>query len=89
MISRLLQLVVRVYQLFISPFSQGCCRYSPSCSEYAIDALRHHGVIKGCYYTFIRLCKCNPWGGSGFDPVPHVNETTEAPCASCSKPSTK
>jgi putative membrane protein insertion efficiency factor len=62
--------LVRFYQLAISPLLPGACRYSPSCSEYGIQALRKHGVMYGGWLTLKRFLSCNPWGGHGHDPVP-------------------
>jgi putative membrane protein insertion efficiency factor len=67
---------VRVYQIVFSPlkgmlFGGGaCCRYHPTCSCYAIEAFRVHGLLRGLILTAGRLLRCHPWGGSGFDPVP-------------------
>ena len=63
-------LLVRFYQLCISPLKPPCCRFTPTCAQYAIEALRKHGPIKGLYLTVRRLLRCHPWGGSGYDPVP-------------------
>lgn len=62
-------LLIRFYQLFISPFLPSTCRYTPTCSAYAIEAYKKHGLIKGTYLTVKRILSCNPWGGSGYDPV--------------------
>ena len=63
-------ILVRFYQLCISPLKPPSCRFTPTCSQYAIEALRKHGAIKGLYLTIRRLLRCHPWGGSGYDPVP-------------------
>ncbi|MBO7261672.1 MAG: membrane protein insertion efficiency factor YidD [Alistipes sp.] len=63
-------LLVRFYQLCLSPLKPPSCRFTPTCSQYAIEALRKHGPIKGLYLTAKRLLRCHPWGGSGYDPVP-------------------
>ena len=63
-------MLVRFYQLCISPLKPACCRFTPTCSAYAIEALRKHGPIKGLLLTIWRILRCNPWGGSGYDPVP-------------------
>ena len=63
-------LLVRFYQICISPLKPATCRFTPTCSAYAIEALRKHGPIKGLYLTIKRLLRCHPWGGSGYDPVP-------------------
>ncbi|MBO7198525.1 MAG: membrane protein insertion efficiency factor YidD [Alistipes sp.] len=62
--------LVRFYQVCISPLKPACCRFTPTCSQYAIEALRKHGPIKGLILTIWRILRCNPWGGSGYDPVP-------------------
>lgn len=62
--------LIKVYQKCISPFCSGCCRFRPTCSQYTIEALQTHGVIKGLYLGIKRILKCHPWGGSGYDPVP-------------------
>lgn len=66
----LLILPIRLYQLAISPLLPPSCRYQPTCSAYAIEAMEHHGVLRGGWLTFRRLLRCHPWGGSGYDPVP-------------------
>lgn len=62
--------LVRFYQICISPLKPPTCRFTPTCSAYAIEALRKHGPLKGLYLTIRRLLRCHPWGGSGYDPVP-------------------
>lgn len=62
--------LVKIYQFAISPFFPNSCRYTPTCSHYAIEALRKHGLFKGLWLTFRRISKCHPWGGHGYDPVP-------------------
>lgn len=66
----ILTLLVKFYQYAISPLTPSSCRYTPTCSEYSIQALKKHGPIKGLYLSIKRILKCNPWGGSGYDPVP-------------------
>ena len=66
----MLILPVRLYQLTISPLLPASCRFAPTCSQYAVEALKKHGPLKGSYLTFRRLLRCHPWGGSGYDPVP-------------------
>lgn len=61
---------VRLYQLIVSPMLPPSCRFTPTCSQYAIEALEKHGVIKGGWLTLKRIARCHPWGGSGYDPVP-------------------
>ena len=65
-----LVMLVRFYQVCISPLKPACCRFTPTCSAYAIEALRKHGPIKGSLLAIWRILRCNPWGGSGYDPVP-------------------
>jgi putative membrane protein insertion efficiency factor len=62
--------LVRVYQLAISPWLPPSCRYTPSCSSYAIGALRTHGALRGLWLAARRIGRCHPWGGHGYDPVP-------------------
>ncbi len=63
-------LLIKGYQNFISPLTPNTCRYSPTCSSYAIKALESHGLLKGGWLAIKRIASCNPWGGSGYDPVP-------------------
>jgi putative membrane protein insertion efficiency factor len=63
-------LVVKGYKYFISPIIPARCRYQPSCSEYALVAFQRHGFVRGVYLSMMRLSRCHPWGGSGYDPVP-------------------
>jgi putative membrane protein insertion efficiency factor len=63
-------IIIRGYQLFISPALPSSCRYIPTCSEYAIEALRKYGLFKGGWLAIKRVSRCHPWGGSGHDPVP-------------------
>ncbi len=70
MVSKLLILPIRFYQVAISPHTPPACRFTPTCSQYAIEALRKHGPIKGLRLAIWRILRCNPWGGSGYDPVP-------------------
>lgn len=62
--------MVRVYQVAISPYTPASCRYSPSCSQFTIEALKKHGLFKGGWLSVKRILSCNPWGGKGYDPVP-------------------
>ncbi|MGQ1947396.1 membrane protein insertion efficiency factor YidD [Geofilum sp. OHC36d9] len=66
----LLILPVKFYQYVISPMIGPSCRYTPTCSAYTIEALKKHGPIKGLWLSIKRILSCNPWGGSGHDPVP-------------------
>ena len=62
--------LISIYQRLISPLMGPCCRFHPTCSEYAKEALERHGLVMGVWLTIKRLSKCHPLGGSGFDPVP-------------------
>lgn len=66
----LLILPIRFYRQFISPFTPPSCRFTPTCSEYARQAILKHGPFKGLALAIWRILRCNPWGGSGYDPVP-------------------
>jgi putative membrane protein insertion efficiency factor len=63
-------LLVRAYQVVLSPLFRGCCRFEPSCSNYAIEAFTVHGAFKGLILTVLRLLRCRPFGDHGYDPVP-------------------
>ncbi len=65
-----LRILLRGYQYLISPLLGPSCRYTPTCSEYAIQAIDRHGVLRGGWLAIRRLLRCHPWGGSGYDPVP-------------------
>jgi putative membrane protein insertion efficiency factor len=66
--------LVRFYQTAISPFTPATCRYSPTCSQYTLEALQKHGAFYGSWLSIKRIVSCNPWGGSGYDPVPEKKE---------------
>ncbi|MCU0437420.1 MAG: membrane protein insertion efficiency factor YidD [Raineya sp.] len=66
--------IVRFYQRAISPLYPATCRYTPTCSQYMIDAIKEHGIFKGTWMGLKRIGRCHPWGGSGYDPVPKKNE---------------
>ncbi len=66
----LLLLPIWIYQKAISPYTPPSCRFTPTCSEYARQALLKHGPVKGLYLAIRRILRCHPWGGSGYDPVP-------------------
>ncbi len=65
-----LTLLIRGYQWLVSPWLGLCCRYEPSCSGYAVEAIDRHGAIRGSWLALRRLSRCHPVGGSGYDPVP-------------------
>lgn len=62
--------LLRCYRFTISPLLGSVCRFSPTCSQYALDAVHEHGAFKGLYLACVRLCKCHPWHPGGHDPVP-------------------
>ncbi|MBI0159724.1 MULTISPECIES: membrane protein insertion efficiency factor YidD [unclassified Snodgrassella] len=62
--------LIRFYQYAISPLLPPRCRYTPTCSQYAILALQKYGVMKGSWLAIKRICRCHPWGGCGHDPLP-------------------
>jgi len=64
-------LLIRLYQWCISPWLGVRCRFEPTCSHYAVTAIETHGTIKGGWLTIRRLLRCNPFGGMGYDPIPH------------------
>jgi len=66
----ILILFVKFYKYVISPLTPASCRYTPTCSEYSIQAIKKHGPLKGFYLSIKRILSCNPWGGHGYDPVP-------------------
>jgi len=65
-----LVVLVKFYQWCISPFLPPSCRFTPTCSQYALEALRKHGPFRGTWLALRRLLRCHPWGGHGYDPVP-------------------
>lgn len=69
-ITQILLAPVYFYRYAISPLTPPSCRYTPTCSQYTIEALKKHGPIKGVFLSTKRILSCNPWGGSGYDPVP-------------------
>ncbi|WP_282605846.1 membrane protein insertion efficiency factor YidD [Pelagibius sp. Alg239-R121] len=73
--------LVRLYQYAVSPLMPPHCRFYPSCSHYACEALREHGPLRGGWLTLVRLLRCHPWGGEGYDPVPAPERHT----AGCSQ----
>ncbi|MEX0734788.1 MAG: membrane protein insertion efficiency factor YidD [Steroidobacteraceae bacterium] len=69
---RLLQLPIHLYRWFLSPFLGSNCRFQPSCSAYALEAIERHGAWRGSGLAMKRICRCHPWGGAGHDPVPEA-----------------
>jgi len=72
-LKKILILPIRAYQLLLSPLLGKNCRYTPTCSHYTIEAINEWGALKGSWLGIRRIVSCNPWGGSGYDPVP-VNQ---------------
>ena len=67
---RVLHWLIRFYQIAISPLLGPRCRYIPTCSQYSLEAIHTHGAVRGVWLAANRICRCHPWGGSGYDPVP-------------------
>jgi len=74
-----LQALIRVYQLLLSPVLPPSCRYLPSCSDYAVEAIGRHGALVGVGLAARRLARCHPWGSSGYDPVPEPRGSDRLP----------
>lgn len=70
LVSYIVQLPIYFYRYCISPLKPATCRYSPTCSEYALEAIKKHGAFKGGWLALKRIGRCHPWGGHGYDPVP-------------------
>lgn len=70
MFAKLFILFIKFYRYCISPLIPPRCRYTPTCSQYALEAISKHGAVKGGWLTLKRLARCHPWGGHGHDPVP-------------------
>ena len=62
--------IIKIYQFILSPLIGQNCRYLPTCSEYAIESLKLHGLLRGSFFAIRRILKCHPFGGHGFDPIP-------------------
>ena len=69
-LSYILLIPIYIYRVCISPMLPPSCRYTPTCSQYAIEAIKRHGPFRGTWLAIKRICRCHPWGGSGYDPVP-------------------
>lgn len=72
---RLAQLPIHLYRWFLSPYLGRYCRFEPSCSTYALEAIEKHGVLRGYGLAAKRICRCHPWGAAGYDPVPEARRT--------------
>ncbi len=80
--------MVRFYRLAISPWTPAACRFSPSCSSYAIEALVEHGSLRGGWLALLRIMRCHPWGGHGADPVPPARIRASDPLRLAQSPET-
>ena len=69
-----LRWLIRAYQLLLAPVLGPNCRYQPSCSDYALEAITQHGALRGGRFAVRRILRCHPWGGSGYDPVPGLDD---------------
>lgn len=78
-LAHLLVALIRVYQYTLSPFWPAACRYAPSCSAYAVEAVRRHGALRGGWLAARRLGRCHPLGGHGYDPVPEPGKPMHTP----------
>ncbi|HLU91023.1 MAG TPA: membrane protein insertion efficiency factor YidD [Pedomonas sp.] len=79
MVTRVLAMFVKVWQWSFSAVLPPSCRYHPSCSEYALEALRVHGAWRGAWLAAKRIARCHPWGGHGLDPVPPRQNANHPP----------
>lgn len=70
----MLRAAIRAYQLLLAPVLPPSCRYLPSCSHYAQEAIARHGPLRGGWLAARRVCRCHPWGGTGYDPVPDIEQ---------------
>ncbi len=78
-IGRVARLFIRVYQLLVSPLIGPVCRFTPSCSHYALEALDRHGPARGAWLAARRIGRCHPWSRGGHDPVPEPRRTSSGP----------
>ena len=84
-LARILSLPVRAYRLVLSPWVGHNCRYQPTCSQYALDALERYGALRGGWLALRRIGRCHPWGRSGYDPVPDKPGSRQAISDACRK----
>ena len=71
---QVIQILIRAYQLLVSPLLGPRCRFYPSCSQYALDAITQHGSLRGGWLALRRLARCHPFHSGGYDPVPHAHD---------------
>ena len=83
MVAMVLRILIRGYQLLLSPVLPGACRFYPTCSGYAAEAVARWGALRGSWLAVKRIGRCHPWGGSGLDPVPTGNSETAGGHAGC------
>ncbi|MCD6217323.1 membrane protein insertion efficiency factor YidD [bacterium] len=79
MVAKIFIFIIRIYQRYISPLTPPSCRFYPSCSEYACEALKIHGFLKGTFLATYRVIRCNPFNPGGYDPVPLPRNTRRKP----------
>lgn len=84
--STLLAWLVRAYQLLVSPMLGQNCRFYPTCSNYALEALRTHGAARGSWLAARRICRCHPWNEGGVDPVPPAKQDPHSAACGCNHP---
>ncbi len=84
--ARILALPVKAYRAVLSPLLGPSCRYYPTCSDYALQALERHGAMKGLWLALGRISRCHPWGGSGLDPVPETPDWDRVNSSEFSRP---
>jgi putative membrane protein insertion efficiency factor len=80
-VARALIYVIELYRHMVSPLRPPCCRFMPTCSQYAVDALTEYGAVKGGWLAGVRLLKCGPWHRGGWDPIPERRGDTHDECA--------
>lgn len=84
--NRLLVWLLRGYQLLVSPMLGPSCRFYPTCSSYAIEAIQVHGAARGSWLTVRRVCRCHPWNPGGVDPVPPARQDNHPAACGCNHP---
>jgi putative membrane protein insertion efficiency factor len=85
-VKHVLIVLLKGYRLFISPLYGQVCRYHPSCSAYALEAVTRHGSLRGCWLAVRRLARCHPWAAGGYDPVPDTRERRPAAASERRRP---